>query len=165
MTLFYVNRKETAPFPPQFSLSGCVAEVASSWQSRVEQRLWINTVRPFSNDVWNPKLIQMYDLPSLCLLLVIQPNQCPCGWHTAQRWWKPLASEELQFCLPLREEKNSSFLSATDASADGSPPHQFFLSKTIYRYLKFTDVFMHCVWGVLYKAYSTTCSKKVPVVK
>lgn len=35
---------------------------------RAEQWLWINTVSPFSNDVWNPKLIQMYDLPSLCLL-------------------------------------------------------------------------------------------------
>ena len=40
----------------------------SSRQSRAEQRLWMNTVSPFCNDVWNPKLIQMYDLPSLCLL-------------------------------------------------------------------------------------------------
>lgn len=39
---------------------------------RVERREWrllrMNTVSPFCNDVWNPKLIQMYDLPSLCLL-------------------------------------------------------------------------------------------------
>ncbi len=80
------------------SLSSVFQVVWQRWSplGRAEQNSGCGQIQ-FSNGVWNPKLIQMYDLPSLCLLLVIQPNQCPCRWRTARRWWKPLPSEELQF--------------------------------------------------------------------
>lgn len=98
----------------------------------------------------------MYDLPSPCLLSrdPAKPVPLPLAYSTPLMKTTGLRRTSVLSSLERREKLSHSSCHRHICC------DQLFLSKTIYRYLKFTDVFTRCVWGVLYKAYLTTRAKK-----